>query len=34
MEIRLEEGVVGDAAIRARLDAWWRTHAAEYPPAP
>ncbi|NCX31851.1 MAG: CCA tRNA nucleotidyltransferase, partial [Actinobacteria bacterium] len=23
MEIRLDEGVLGDAAIRARLDAWW-----------
>jgi len=33
MEIRLEEGLVGDAAIRARLDAWWRDHAAQYPPA-
>jgi poly(A) polymerase len=23
MEIRLDEGVLGDAEIRARLDAWW-----------
>ncbi len=23
LEIRLEEGVLGDAAIRSRLDAWW-----------
>ena len=23
MEVRLEEGIIGDAAIRERLDAWW-----------
>ena len=23
MEIRLDEGLLGDVAIRARLDAWW-----------
>ena len=25
LEIRMEEGILGDAAIRARLDAWWAT---------
>ena len=24
MEIRIEEGVIGDTEIRKRLDAWWR----------
>jgi poly(A) polymerase len=24
MEIRLEEGLIGDEEIRKRLDAWWR----------
>jgi poly(A) polymerase len=33
MEIRLEEGLLGEAEIRSRLDVWWREHAAEYPPA-
>ena len=23
MEIRLDEGLLGDAGIRARLDEWW-----------
>jgi poly(A) polymerase len=27
MEIRLEEGVIGDAAIRKRLDEWWADRA-------
>jgi poly(A) polymerase len=26
MEIRLEEGLIGDAAIRRRLDEWWEGH--------
>ena len=25
MEIRLDEGLLGDAEIRKRLDAWWAT---------
>jgi poly(A) polymerase len=25
LEIRLEEGMIGDSAIRQRLDDWWRT---------
>jgi hypothetical protein len=25
LEIRLEEGLVGDEEIRRRLDAWWAT---------
>ncbi|MEM9513568.1 MAG: CCA tRNA nucleotidyltransferase [Actinomycetota bacterium] len=27
MEIRLEEGLIGDVEIRKRLDAWWRDRA-------
>ncbi|HRE01472.1 MAG TPA: HDIG domain-containing protein, partial [Ilumatobacteraceae bacterium] len=26
LDIRLEEGLLGEAAIRARLDEWWATH--------
>ena len=29
LEIRLDEGVLGEAAIRQRLDEWWRTEHAE-----
>jgi poly(A) polymerase len=25
LEIRLEEGIIGDEEIRRRLDAWWAT---------
>ena len=24
MEVRLEDGLIGDQAIRTRLDVWWR----------
>jgi poly(A) polymerase len=27
MEIRLDEGLLGDEEIRRRLDAWWAQHA-------
>lgn len=27
LEIRLDEGLLGDAAIRARLDEWWSTRS-------
>jgi hypothetical protein len=27
LEIRVEEGLLGDAQIRARLDAWWTDRA-------
>ena len=27
LEVRLEEGMLGDAEIRARLDLWWRSHS-------
>ena len=29
LEIRLDEGVLGEAAIRQRLDEWWRSEHAE-----
>lgn len=29
LEIRLDEGLLGDDAIRARLDEWWRSEHAE-----
>jgi poly(A) polymerase len=29
LEIRLDEGMLGEAAIRHRLDEWWRTEHAE-----
>lgn len=29
LEIRLEEGLLGEAAIRARLDTWWRSVQAQ-----
>jgi poly(A) polymerase len=28
MELRLDEGVLGDEEIRRRLDAWWATQRA------
>jgi poly(A) polymerase len=28
MEIRLEEGLIGDEEIRKRLDAWWRERSS------
>jgi len=27
LEIRLEEGLIGDEEIRRRLDAWWATQS-------
>ena len=27
LEVRLDEGMLGDAEIRARLDLWWRSHS-------
>jgi poly(A) polymerase len=27
MEVRLEEGLIGEEAVRARLDQWWATRA-------
>lgn len=29
MEVRLEDGLIGDRAVRARLDAWWRERHAD-----
>ena len=29
MEVRLEDGLIGDRAVRARLDAWWRERRSE-----
>jgi poly(A) polymerase len=26
LEIRLDEGILGEDAVRARLDEWWATH--------
>jgi hypothetical protein len=26
LEIRLDEGILGEEAVRARLDDWWVTH--------
>jgi hypothetical protein len=27
MEIRLEEGLIGDDALKSKLDAWWSERA-------
>ena len=31
MEVRLEEGLIGDAEIRRRLDEWWANRPATAP---
>ena len=29
MEVRLEDGLIGDAAVRERLDQWWADQQTE-----